>query len=86
MLKLVDDLTMQRVQNNLLQSREVENLRGSWWFNIAMLLFISGIMVSFLYFQYTSTSYILKAEETRRDIPRQGFAWNNPGIRNAIEL
>jgi hypothetical protein len=86
MLKLVDDLTLQRIQNNLLQSREVENLRGSWWFNVCMLLFIFGIMVSFLYFQYKSTTYILKAEETRKDIPRQGFAWNNPGIRNAIEL
>jgi hypothetical protein len=86
MMKLVDDLTLRRIQNNLLESREIQNLHGSWWFNALMVLFIAGIMGAFLYFQYTSTSYILKAEETRKDIPQEGFAWNNPGIRNAIDL
>jgi hypothetical protein len=86
MMKLVDDTTLLRIQNNLLESREIQNLHGSWWFNAFMLLCIVAIAVAFMYFQYTSTSYILKSEETRKDIPREGFAWNNPGIRNAIEL
>jgi len=85
-MKLVDDLTLRRIQNNLLESREIQNLHGSWWFNALMMLFITSIAVAFMYFQYTSTSYILKAEETRKDIPMQGFAWNNPAIRNAIDL
>jgi hypothetical protein len=86
MMKLVDDLTLRRIQNNLLESREIQNLHGSWWFNLLMLAFILSISVAFMYFQYNSTSYILKAEETRKDIPREGFVWNNPAIRNAIDL
>lgn len=86
MMKLVDDLTLSRIQNNLLESREIQNLHGSWWFNLCMLIFIVGITSSFLYFQYKSTSHILTAEETRKNIPPQDFAWNNPSIRNAIDL
>lgn len=85
-MKLVDDLTLRRIQNNLLESREIQNLHGSWWFNALVVLFIAGIACAFLYFQYTSTSYILTAQETRKDIPQEGFAWNNPAIRNAIDL
>lgn len=85
-MKLVDDFTLKRIQNNLLESREIQNLHGSWWFNTFMFLCILGLAFTFMYFQYTSTRYIIQAEETRKDIPMQGFAWNNPGIRNAIDL
>lgn len=85
-MKLVDDFTLTRIQNNLLQSREIQNLHGSWWFNISMGLVLIGIAIAFMYFQYTSTSHVLQAESTRKNIPMTGFAWNNPGIRNAIDL
>jgi cytochrome c biogenesis protein ResB len=85
-MKLVDDFTLKRIQNNLLESRELQSLHGSWWFNGCMLFFIASIFICFMYFQYTSTSRVLKAEETRKNIPVTGFAWNNPGIRNAIDL
>ncbi|NBR61141.1 MAG: hypothetical protein EBT86_05745 [Actinobacteria bacterium] len=66
-MKLVDDFTLKRIQNNLLESREIQNLHGSWWFNFLMFV-------------------VLKSEETRKNIPMTGFAWNNSGIRNAIDL
>lgn len=82
----MDDFTLKRIQNNLLESREIQNLHGSWWFNFLMFVFIAGIFVSFMYFQYVSTSQVLKSEETRKNIPMTEFAWNNSGIRNAIDL
>jgi hypothetical protein len=85
-MKLIDDFTLKRIQNNLLESREIQNLHGSWWFNLLMFLFIAGIFVFFMYFQYVSTSHVLKSEETRKNIPMTEFAWNNSAIRNAIDL
>jgi len=82
---LVDESTLLRIRNNLLQSKAIQNLHGSWWFNVILLIVISGIMMMFLYAQYTSTSYVLKAKESRKDIPVQELTWNN-SVRNHIEL
>ena len=82
---LVDESTLLRIRNNLLQSKAIQNLHGSWWFNAAMLVCISAVMLAFLYTQYTSTSFILKSKESRKDIPRQELTWNN-SVRNHIEL
>jgi len=82
---LVDESTLLRIRNNLLQSKAIQNLHGSWWFNAAMLLVIVAIMGTFLYTQYTSTSIVLTAKESRKDIPRQELTWNN-SVRNHIDL
>jgi hypothetical protein len=82
---LVDESTLLRIRNNLLQSKAIQNLHGSWWFNVAILMAITAIMVTFLYSQYTSTSFILQAKESRKDIPRQELTWNN-SVRNHIDL
>jgi hypothetical protein len=82
---LVDESTLLRIRNNLLQSKAIQNLHGSWWFNVAILLAITAIMAAFLYSQYTSTSFILKAKESRKDIPVQELTWNN-SVRNHIDL
>jgi len=82
---LVDESTLLRVRNNLLQSKAIQNLHGSWWFNVGILLLIGSIMTTFLYTQYTSTSFVLKAKESRKDIPRQELTWNN-SVRNHIDL
>lgn len=84
-MKLVDDITLLRVQNNLLESRQIQDLHGSWWFNILMFMSIIGVIIFFLITQYNSTKGILEAKETRKDIPRQELTWNN-AIRNNIEL
>lgn len=82
---LVDESTLLRIRNNLLQSKAIQNLHGSWWFNVALLVCVVAIMAVFLYTQYTSTSFILKAKESRKDIPKQELTWNN-SVRNHIEL
>jgi hypothetical protein len=82
---LVDESTLLRVRNNLLQSKAIQNLHGSWWFNVGIILLIVGIMGAFLYTQYTSTSFVLQAKESRKDIPRQELTWNN-SVRNHIDL
>jgi hypothetical protein len=85
MQNLVDEFTLLRVRNNLLQSKNIQNLHGSWWFNVAMLLVIAAIAVFFLTTQYSSTKTIIEAKETRKDIPRQELTWNN-AVRNHIDL
>jgi K+ transporter len=85
MQNLVDEFTLLRVRNNLLQSKNIQNLHGSWWFNIAMLVTIAAIMVFFLMTQYSSTKEVIQAKESRKDIPRQELTWNN-AVRNHIEL
>jgi len=82
---LVDEFTLLRVRNNLLQSKNIQNLHGSWWFNIAMLIVISAVMVFFLMTQYSSTKEVIQAKESRKDIPRQELTWNN-AVRNHIDL
>jgi K+ transporter len=84
-MRLVDDGTLLRVQNNLLQSKNIQNLHGSWWFNISMLIVIAAIMIFFLMTQYSSTKEVIQAKESRKDIPRQELTWNN-SVRNHIEL
>lgn len=74
-----------RVQNNLLQSKNIQNLHGSWWFNLMMFVVMIGVFVFFLSNQYTSTKYIIEAEATRKDIPYQASTFNN-AVRNRIEL
>jgi hypothetical protein len=85
MQNLVDEFTLLRVRNNLLQSKNIQNLHGSWWFNVAMLLVIAVIMVFFLMTQYTTTKDVIQAKESRKDIPRQELTWNN-AVRNHIDL
>jgi K+ transporter len=82
---LVDESTLLRIRNNLLQSKAIQNLHGSWWFNVGIILVIAAVMVTFLYTQYTSTSFVLQAKESRKDIPRQELTWNN-SVRNHIDL
>ena len=82
---LVDESTLLRVRNNLLQSKAIQNLHGSWWFNVGIILVIVAIMGTFLYTQYTSTSFVLQTKESRKDIPRQELTWNN-SVRNHIDL
>ena len=84
-MRLVDDGTLLRVQNNLLQSKNIQNLHGSWWFNVLVFLLVSGIFVFFLSTQYTSTKYIIEAEATRRDIPFKENSFNN-AVRNRIDM
>lgn len=84
-MHLVDDGTLMRVQNNLLHSKNVQNLHGSWWFNIMMFVLMVVVFVYFLMNQYTSTSHILQAEATKMDIPYQPNTFNN-AVRNRIEL
>jgi hypothetical protein len=84
-MRLVDDMTLLRVQNNLLESRQIKDLHGSWWFNILMFFSIIGVIIFFLITQYNSTRTVLEARESRKDIPRQELTWNN-AIRNNIEL
>ena len=85
MQNLVDEFTLLRVRNNLLQSKNIQNLHGSWWFYIAMLLVIASIMIFFLMTQYSSTKEVIQAKESRKDIPRQELTWNN-SVRNHIDL
>lgn len=84
-MHLVDDGTLMRVQNNLLQSKSIQNLHGSWWFNLMMFVMMIGVFAYFLMNQYTSTKYIIEAEATRKDIPYQASTFNN-AVRNRIEL
>jgi hypothetical protein len=84
-MHLVDDETILRVQNNLMHSKNIRSLHGSWWFNIAMFILIVGIMIFFLRVQYTNTSQVLKAEATRKDISFQPLMWNN-AVRNNIDM
>ena len=85
MQNLVDEFTLLRVRNNLLQSKNIQNLHGSWWFNVAMLLVIAVITVFFLMTQYSTTKDVIQAKESRKDIPRQELTWNN-AVRNHIDL
>jgi hypothetical protein len=84
-MHLVDDGTLMRVQNNLIQSKNIQNLHGSWWFNILMFVLLITVFVYFLMNQYTSTKYIIEAEATKMDIPFQPNTFNN-AVRNRIEL
>lgn len=84
-MRLVDDGTLLRVQNNLLQSKNIQNLHGSWWFNVLMFLLIAAIFIFFLSTQYTSTKYIIEAEATRKDIPFKENSFNN-AVRNRIDM
>lgn len=84
-MHLVDDGTLMRVQNNLLQSKSIQNLHGSWWFNLMMFVMMIGVFAYFLMNQYASTKYIIEAEATRKDIPYQASTFNN-AVRNRIEL
>lgn len=85
-MKLVEEGTLSRIQNNLLESRQIRDIYGSWWFNIFMLLFVVFIVIAFMYSQFVSTRKVLESEATRKDIPIEGFAWNNHRIRNAIDM
>jgi len=84
-MRLVDDGTLMRVQNNLLHSKNIHNLHGSWWFNVLMFLLVAGIFIFFLQTQYTSTKYIIEAEATRKDIPFKENSFNN-AVRNRIDM
>ena len=84
-MHLVDDGTLMRVQNNLLQSKNIKNLHGSLWFNIMMFVLMVVVFIYFLMNQYTSTTHILQAEATKKDIPYQPNTFNN-AVRNHIEL
>jgi hypothetical protein len=84
-MRLVDDSTLLRVQNNLLQSKNIQNLHGSWWFNVLMFLLVAAIFIFFLSTQYTSTKYIIEAEATRKDIPFKENSFNN-AVRNRIDM
>lgn len=84
-MRLVDDGTLLRVQNNLLHSKNVQNLHGSWWFNALMLILVAAIFMFFLSTQYTSTKYIIEAEATRKDIPFKENSFNN-AVRNHIDM
>lgn len=50
-----------------------------------MLIMIAGVMVFFLTTQYSTTSHVIRAKETRKDIPFQPLVWNN-AIRNNIDM
>lgn len=84
-MHLVDDGTLMRVQNNLIQSKNIQNLHGSWWFNALMFVLLVTVFVYFLMNQYTSTKYVIEAEATKMDIPFQPNTFNN-AVRNRIEL
>jgi hypothetical protein len=84
-MRLVDDGTLLRVQNNLLQSKNIQNLHGSWWFNVLMFFLVAGIFIFFLSTQYTSTKYIIEAEATRKDIPFKENSFHN-AVRNRIDM
>jgi cytochrome c biogenesis protein ResB len=84
-MHLVDDGTLLRVQNNLIQSKNIQNLHGSWWFNALMLILVVGIFLFFLSNQYTSTKYIIEAEATRKDIPFKENSFHN-AVRNRIDM
>jgi hypothetical protein len=76
----VDDSFMYKIQNNLAQSRKIRMGYGSLWFNtILFLLMIVGLF-HFLYWQYKSTTSIIKPI----NIPKTELIWNN-SIRNSIE-
>jgi hypothetical protein len=84
-MHLVDDGTLLRVQNNLLHSKNIQNLHGSWWFNAFMFILVATIFVFFLMNQYTSTKYIIQAEATRKDIPFKENSFHN-AVRNRIDM
>ena len=84
-MHLVDDGTLMRVQNNLIQSKNIQNLHGSWWFNLLVLGILITVFVYFLMNQYASTKYVIEAEATKIDIPFQPNTFNN-AVRNRIEL
>jgi len=84
-MHLVDDGTLLRVQNNLIQSKNIQNLHGSWWFNALMLILVVAIFLFFLSNQYTSTKYIIEAEATRKDIPFKENSFHN-AVRNRIDM
>jgi len=84
-MRLVDDGTLMRVQNNLIQSKTIQNLHGSWWFNALMFVLMIAVFLYFLMNQYTSTKYVIEAEATKKDIPFQPNTFNN-AVRNHIEL
>jgi len=83
-MKLVDDSTIYRIQNNLAESRFIRNWYGAVWFNVLMFVLIVSLAVSFLVAQYHSTKTVLQAEASRMDIPRSELIWNN-SIRNKID-
>ena len=84
-MHLVDDGTLMRIQNNLLQSKNIHNLHGSWWFNALMLILVATVFIVFLMNQYTTTKYVTEAKETRKDIPLKEFSFNNV-VRNRIDM
>lgn len=84
-MRLVDDGTLLRVQNNLLQSKNIQNLHGSWWFNIFILLLVLLLFVFFMMNQYSTTKLVIQAEATRKDIPFKENSFNN-AVRNRIDM
>jgi hypothetical protein len=84
-MRLVDDGTLLRVQNNLLHSKNIQNLHGSVWFNVIIFILVVAVFTFFLTTQYKSTKYIIEAEATRKDIPFKENSFNN-AVRNRIEL
>jgi hypothetical protein len=84
-MRLVDDGTLLRVQNNLLHSKNIQNLHGSVWFNVIIFILVVAVFTFFLTTQYKSTKYIIEAEATRKDIPFKENSFNN-AVRNRIDM
>lgn len=69
---LISSIDLSRIENQLLLRRNQLAEATSWTFNMAILLFVLGTFVYFLYAQYTSNQVTI--EEEKR-IPFEPTTW-----------
>lgn len=69
---LISSIDLSRIENQLLLRRNQLAEATSWTFNMAILLFVLGTFVYFLYAQYTSNQV---ATEEEKRIPFEPTTW-----------
>jgi hypothetical protein len=75
MFHLVKD-NVEKIENNLLWVKNLQDSMFSWWFNISLLVLV---VFSFGYFLYSS--YGTAPSEEFKEIPFEPRLWNN-AVRN----
>jgi len=78
---LIDSSIVNRIQNNLAESRNIRSGYGNILFNLFIVLLIVGGALTFLVVQYHHAKTIVQPV----NIPKHEYIWNNT-IRNNIEL
>jgi hypothetical protein len=78
---LVDSSMVNRIQNNLAESRSIRTGYGNVLFNLFIVVVIVGGALTFLVVQYHHAKTIVQPVS----IPKREYIWNNT-IRNSIEL